>query len=160
MRDALADKAANLSDADKAAVEEMKKIGFQLAPRSRNPSEAAGKADGDNGDAVEAAAGADASESAATADGVPPAAVAAALEASQQEDGARAPAAAAEGATEGAAAASTERAPSVARRVPSAARAVAQRRPPPQTDWSLSVAIMGVVLAIAFLLFRKFTREA
>eukprot|EP00038_Savillea_parva_P007508 m.170661 g.170661 ORF g.170661 m.170661 type:complete len:324 (-) comp13271_c0_seq1:83-1054(-) len=173
MRDALADKCANLTDADRAAVEEMRNIGFQLAPRSRNPSDAASK----EHEEEEAADGSGHAESggdvnvdadAATADDGAASKVTT-TDSRDAEHSTHTAEHAATGSAPTAAPALVQRrsAQTLERRAAPAAAAttapgVTTLSPDTvvaPTDWSFRVAIMGVIVAIAFLLYRKFTRE-
>jgi hypothetical protein len=158
MKDALATTHIEMSDSDRKVVEEMQQIGFQLAPARlavRTTSEAPRDPDeGSSADATPAdtgpqvgAAAADDAGAAVTKQSSPlahatqsrVAGTSAAVSPLAQPAPPRA------SGTSATAAAATPRGQTV----------VAQQ---PPTDWSLMVAIGGVVLAIAFLLFRKMSR--
>jgi len=157
MRNALCEKSATVSDADRAAVEEMRNIGFQLAPRSRQVSEADGggpdraPTDGDDG----SAAG-------------PPAAVAGipVPRPGGAGDGDRDGGNAANDVNKAAAAAAgrgtAEPAPSrpVDHAATPPARTAVAVADGAASDWSIPVAIAGVLLAILVLLLRKASRDA
>lgn len=139
MSEALAEEASTeLSDSDRAVIEEMKQIGFS-APRSRTTSEAVR-------DVAEAEAEASSAGAASTAPGLP--------NQGGPADTPAAPTALAAGSspTRGTPGVSTKRVATSATRQSSQAGSVVQ------SDWSLTVAILGVLLALAVLLYRKFTR--
>jgi len=160
MKDALATTHIEMSDSDRKVVEEMQQIGFQLAPARlavRTTSEAPRDPDeGSSADATPADTGPQAGAAAADDAGAAVTKQSSPLAHATQSRVAGTSAAVSPLAQPAPPRASGTSATAAAAAATPRVQTVVAQQPP--TDWSLMVAIGGVVLAIAFLLFRKMSR--